>query len=183
MNKSILFVFLLSITIVNHSIIAQNMNSKNFHDLSIEGIDGKIINMKDFSGKYILVVNVASECGYTPQYKQLEEMYEHFKDKLVIIGFPCNQFGGQEPGSNKNIVSFCEKNYHVSFPLTTKIEVKGDKIDPVYKWIASQKINEELPVPVKWNFTKYLIDPSGKLIASFKSAVEPASDEITNLIK
>ena len=183
MHKSVLLAFFLSIMFVNQNMQGQSMNNKNFHELSIEGIDGKMINMKDYTGKYILVVNVASECGYTPQYKQLEEMYEHFKDKLVIIGFPCNQFGGQEPGTNKEIVSFCEKNYHVSFPLTTKIEVKGDKIDLVYQWLASQKIKGEAPVPVKWNFTKYLIDPSGKLIASFKSAIEPASDEITGLIK
>ncbi len=183
MHKSVLLAFFLSIMFVNQNIQGQSMNNKNFHELSIEGIDGKVINMKDYAGKYILVVNVASECGYTPQYKQLEEMYEHFKDKLVVIGFPCNQFGGQEPGTNKEIVSFCEKNYHVSFPLTTKIDVKGEKQDPIYQWLSAQKINGEAPVPVKWNFTKYLIDPSGKLIASFKSAIEPASDEITTLIK
>lgn len=183
MHRPILFALLLSQLFMIQNLFGQNMTNKNFHELSIEGIDGKKINMKDYKGKYVLVVNVASECGYTPQYKQLQELSEHFKDKLIVIGFPCNQFGGQEPGNNKEIISFCEKNYHVSFPLTTKIEVKGDNIDPIYQWLASQKIKGEAPVPVKWNFTKYLIDPSGKLIASFKSSVEPASDELTSLLK
>ncbi|MCB9284162.1 MAG: glutathione peroxidase [Lewinellaceae bacterium] len=154
-----------------------------FYDLSIEGIEGGTIQMSDYQGKYVLCVNVASKCGYTPQYKDLQALYEKYQDKLVIIGFPCNQFLNQEPGSAEDIVSFCEKNYGVTFPLTTKIDVKGSDQHPVYQWLTTQPLNGVTEHTVKWNFHKFLVSPEGQLIGSFPSKVTPMSEEITGLIK
>lgn len=157
--------------------------STNFYDFKIAGLEGGEINMNDYKGKYILCVNVASKCGYTPQYKGLQELYSKFGEKLVVIGFPCNQFLGQEPGSNEEIADFCEKNYGVSFPISTKIDVKGKNQHPIYKWLTSKSENGLEDSSVAWNFHKYLIGPDGKLIAGFGSRVEPMSSEITSLIK
>ena len=155
----------------------------SFYDLSIEGIEDGTIRMSDYQGKYVLCVNVASKCGYTPQYKDLQALYEQYQDKLVIIGFPCNQFLNQEPGSAEDIVSFCEKNYGVTFPLTTKIDVKGAGQHPVYQWLTTQELNGETEHTVKWNFHKFLVSPEGKLIGSFPSKVNPMSEEIVNLLQ
>jgi glutathione peroxidase len=157
--------------------------TKSFYDFTIEGIDGKTINMKDFEGKYVLCVNVASRCGYTPQYADLEKLYEQYKDKLVIVGFPCNQFLGQEPGSNEEIVEFCQKNYGVTFPLTTKIDVKGNDQHPIYAWLTAKAENGVGEDKVGWNFHKFLISPKGEWMASFPSKVNPMSPEITGLLK
>jgi len=157
--------------------------TKSFFEFSIEGIDGKMLNMKDFEGKYILCVNVASKCGYTPQYADLEKLYEQYKDKLVIIGFPCNQFLGQEPGTNEEIVEFCQKNYGVTFPLTTKIDVKGSDQHPIYAWLTSKAQNGVGEDKVGWNFHKFLISPKGEWMGSFPSKVNPLSADITGLIK
>lgn len=154
-----------------------------FHELSVEGIDGGTIAMKDFKGKYVLCVNVASKCGYTPQYKDLQQLYETHRDKLVIIGFPCNQFMGQEPGSNEDIAAFCERNYGVTFPLSTKIDVKGRDQHPVYQWLCHQPLNGETEHEVKWNFHKFLVSPEGQLIGSFGSRTKPMDAEITTLIR
>jgi glutathione peroxidase len=154
-----------------------------FYDLSIEGIDGSAIQMTDFRGKYVLCVNVASKCGYTPQYKDLQALYEQHQDKLVIIGFPCNQFLNQEPGSEEEIAAFCEKNYGVTFPLTEKVDVKGADQHPVYQWLTSQELNGETDHKVKWNFHKFLVSPDGQLVGSFPSKVNPLSEEITALLK
>jgi glutathione peroxidase len=156
--------------------------TKSFYDFSIQGIDGKELKMADFKGKYILCVNVASKCGYTPQYKDLETLYEKYKDKLVIIGFPCNQFLGQEPGSNDEIQSFCQKNYGVTFPLTDKIEVKGKDKHPIYQWLTQASLNGSGSDEVEWNFHKFLISPEGQWIGSFPSKTNPLSEEITSLI-
>lgn len=151
---------------------------KSFYDFEIEGIDGKLLRMADFKGKYILCVNVASKCGYTPQYKDLEALYEQYKDKLVIIGFPCNQFMGQEPGSNNEIAEFCERNYGVTFPLTTKIDVRGDGQHPIYKWLTSKNENGAGEDKVEWNFHKFLISPEGNWLASFPTRMNPLDPAI-----
>lgn len=155
----------------------------SIYDFTVTGLDGKPINFPDFKGKKILVVNTASECGFTPQYKGLEELYEKYKDKLVIIGFPANNFGHQEPGTNQEIADFCKKNYSVTFPMAAKISVKGDDMHPLYQWLTRKELNGFSDSEVRWNFQKYLIDESGKLIAVFKSGVKPMSEEIISLIE
>ena len=183
MKGTLLFISLFCILFSQVHLVAQTKSDMGFHSFSILDIDGKSLEMKDFKGKYVLCVNVASECGNTPQYKQLEEMYQHYKDKLVVIGFPCNQFGGQEPGTNAEIKTFCEKHFRVSFPLTAKIDVKGDAQHPIYSWLTSQTINGKPVSPVEWNFHKYLIDPNGKLIGDFKADMDPATEELLDMIK
>jgi len=156
----------------------------SFYSLSIKSLDGsKTINFSDFKGKKVLCVNVASECGYTPQYKDLQELSEKYQDKLVIIGFPCNQFGGQEPGNASDISTFCQKNYGVTFLLTEKIDVKGDKQHSIYKWLTNKVLNGKEDSEVKWNFNKFLIDENGNWIAYFPSKTKPLSEELETLIK
>ncbi len=151
----------------------------SIHIFKVEALDGTTINFADFKGKKILVVNTASECGYTPQYKEFEELYQKFKEKLVIVGFPANNFGGQEPGTNTEIKAFCTKNYGVTFPMAAKISVKGDDTAPIYKWLCSKAQNGVLDAEVKWNFNKFLLDENGNMIAYFPSKVTPMSEEIT----
>lgn len=152
----------------------------SIYDFKVTGLDGKEIDFSNYKGKKILVVNTASECGYTPQYAELQKLYDKYKDKLVIVGFPANNFGGQEPGSNAEIASFCQKNYGVTFPMAEKVSVKGDDIHPIFKYLKEEakKIGTQEPV-VKWNFTKFLIDENGKLVKVFPSKVNPLSEEIT----
>ncbi|MGB0431851.1 MAG: glutathione peroxidase [Bacteroidia bacterium] len=152
--------------------------SDNIYDYTISSIDGEEIKLERFKGKKLLLVNVASECGYTKQYKDLQELHEKHGDKVVIIGFPCNQFGGQEPGTATEIKSFCEKNFGVTFQLTEKIDVKGDAQHPIYKWLTSKELNTVEDSKVKWNFHKYLIDENGNYIEAFASGVNPMSDKI-----
>lgn len=156
---------------------------KSFYDLSIKGIDGKEIKFSDLKGKKILCVNVASECGYTPQYTDLQKLHEKYKGKLVIIGFPCNQFGGQEPGSADQIQTFCKKNYGVTFTLTEKIDVKGTKQHPVYQWLTQKSMNGKGDYDVKWNFNKFLINEKGELVQYFPSSVKPFDTNLTSLIE
>lgn len=157
---------------------------KNFYELSINSLDGKkSINLADYKGKKILCVNTASECGYTKQYEGLQKLNEKYKDKLVIIGFPCNQFGGQEPGSKEDISTFCKKNYGVTFLLTEKIDVKGAKQHPIYQWLCQKDNNGVADYEVKWNFNKFLISESGKLIAYYPSSVKPESEELAQAIE
>lgn len=155
----------------------------DFHALSYQSIDGKNISMSDYKGKYVLCVNVASKCGFTPQYETLEKLYEKHKDKLVIVGFPCNQFLGQEPGSEEQIAEFCSKNYGVTFPLASKIDVKGKAQHPIYTWLTSKELNGKEDNTVGWNFNKFLISPNGEWLAYFGSKVEPLGGEIEALIK
>lgn len=158
---------------------AQNTPTMSFHDLSATDINGKTVSFSEFKGKKVLVVNTASECGYTKQYAQLQELYDTYKDKgLVIIGFPCNDFGGQEPGSEAEIAAFCQKNFGVTFPLMSKISVKGDDMSPVYKWLTSREQNGVLDAKVKWNFHKFLIDEEGRMVADYGSGTKPLDDEI-----
>lgn len=158
-------------------------NKMSFYDLTINSIDGKEMHMSDFKGKYVLCVNVASKCGYTPQYEDLEKLYEQYQGKLVIVGFPCNQFLGQEPGTSEEIVSFCQKNYGVTFPLTEKIDVKGKNQHGVYQWLTQKSLNGVADGNVKWNFHKFLISPEGEWLAEFPSGVKPFDTALTSLIK
>jgi glutathione peroxidase len=190
MIKSIAFfatVVLLSCKPMNNIGIQTNLlggDIKSFHDLTAKDIDGKEYKMSQLKGKKVLVVNVASHCGYTPQYAQLQELYDKYKDKnFIILGFPCNQFMGQEPGSNAEILDFCQKNYGVSFPLFDKVDVKGADISPVYQFLTKKALNGVEDSEVSWNFNKYLIDENGNYVKHFKSGVEPMDAQITNWIE
>jgi glutathione peroxidase len=154
----------------------------SLYDFKVPGLDGSTIDFSKFRGKKVLIVNTASECGYTPQYADLQKLYEAHKSNLVIVGFPANNFGGQEPGSNTEIKEFCTKNYGVTFPMAGKVSVKGDDIHPIFKWLTSKSENGEMDAEIKWNFTKFLLDEKGKLIAVFPSKVNPNSEEITKYL-
>lgn len=157
-------------------------SEKSVHNLSIKSIDGKTINLSDFKGKKILFVNVASECGFTKQYADLQALHEKFQDKLVIIGLPCNQFGGQEPGTAKQIQSFCQLNFGVEFLITEKINVKGNDQHPIYAWLTNKELNGKKNSSVKWNFQKYLVDENGHFIDYYFSITKPMSTKITSNI-
>jgi len=149
---------------------------KLFFDLNIKNINKEIINFSDFKGKTILLVNVASNCGFTKQYDGLQTLYEKYKEKnFIVIGVPSNQFGGQEPGSNDEIKDFCETNFNITFPLTDKVNVKGDNAHPIYKWAKKNHGNSTVP---KWNFHKILINNNGKIHKTFNSFISPLSDKI-----
>lgn len=151
--------------------------AENAYDFAFQTIDGKPMPMSAYKGKTVLVVNTASFCGYTPQYKGLESLWEDYQDKgLVVVGVPANDFGAQEPGSNAEIKDFCESKYDVTFPLTAKEVVKGSGAHPFYKWAAAKLGDANAP---KWNFHKYLVDKNGDLVAAFPSKVEPQSAELT----
>lgn len=156
---------------------------KSIYDFKVPALDGGTIDFSAFKGKKILIVNTASECGYTPQYEGLEALYKKYQDKLVIVGFPANNFGGQEPGSNEEIKAFCKKNYGVSFPMAAKVSVKGEDMAPIYKWLTSKTQNSVLDAEIKWNFNKFLLDENGKMIAYFESKVKPDSEEILKFLK
>ena len=151
----------------------------SIHKFKVPSIDGGTIDFSKYKGKKILVVNTASKCGYTPQYADLEKLYEQYKSKLVIVGFPANNFGGQEPGSNAEINAFCQKNYGVTFTMAEKVSVKGDDTHPLFKWLTSKAENGVMDAEIKWNFTKFLLDEKGKLIGVYPSKVNPMSEEIT----
>src|SRR3984893_2119308 len=153
------------------------------YDFKVPGLDGSTIDLSKYKGKKILIVNTASKCGFTPQYADLEKLYEKYKSKLVIVGFPANNFGKQEPGSNSEIKEFCTKNYGVSFPMADKVDVIGDNTHPLFKYLTEEakKLGVKDPV-IKWNFTKFLIDETGKLVAVFPSPVTPMSEEITKYL-
>lgn len=147
----------------------------------VQNIDGKNLDLKQYKGKKILIVNTASKCGYTKQYAELQKLADTYKDKLVVIGFPANNFGGQEPGDNLNIKEFCQKNFGVTFPLAEKSSVKGDDISPLFKHLTSAA-NPDFTGEIKWNFEKFLIDENGNLIHRFRSAVTPMSADITKYL-
>ena len=157
------------------------MSQQSVHEFTINTIDGESKNLSDYKGKKMLFVNTASQCGFTPQYMELQELHEKHGDELVIIGFPANNFGGQEPGSNDQIKTFCKKNYGVSFILSEKVSVKGKNIDPIFEWLNAQD-NQSFKGDIMWNFEKYLIDESGKLIKRYRSMTKPDSDKIISLI-
>ena len=155
---------------------------ENIYFFNVAGLTGGEINFEDFKGKKILVVNTASECGYTPQYAQLEELYKEFGDQLVIVGFPANNFGGQEPGSNNEIATFCEKNYGVTFPMAAKVSVKGSDQAAIFNWLTSRD-NPDFKGDINWNFEKFLLDENGKLIRRFRSGVDPMSEEMIKALE
>lgn len=169
-----------TLSLKNEVVVSSPIAQKSIYDFKVEALDGGKIDFSQFKGKKILIVNTASECGYTPQYEGLEALYEKYKDRLVVVGFPANNFGGQEPGSNEAIKEFCKKNYGVSFPLAAKISVKGADIAPIYKWLCNKSENGVLDAEVKWNFNKFLLDENGKIIAKFDSKVTPMSEELTS---
>lgn len=157
---------------------------QNFHDFSVKDIEGNAFDLSDLKGKKVLVVNTASKCGLTPQYKQLQALYENFGgDAFVIIGFPANNFANQEPGTNEEIVEFCEKNYGVTFPMMDKISVKGDDMHPLYQWLTQKSKNGKLDSEVGWNFQKYLIDEDGNLVDMVEPKVKPDDEKIVSWIK
>ncbi len=162
--------------------IQSTMQQKSIHAFKVKSLTGEDIDFASFKGKKILVVNTASECGYTPQYADLEKLYQQYKNKLVIVGFPTNDFGGQEPGSNSEIKTFCQKNYGVTFPMAEKITVKGNDIAPVYNWLTHKDLNGVLDATIKWNFNKFLLDEEGRLLQKFDSGVTPTSDDIVKLL-
>lgn len=159
------------------------MEVKSIYDIKIHSLSRNTIDLSKFKGKHMLFVNVASKCGFTSQYKELQELYETYKDKLQIIGVPCNQFGGQEPGNPNEIASFCEVNYGLSFLITEKIDVKGKNQHPLYTWLTQKTNNGQLDTTVKWNFQKYLVDTNGNLIDYYLSATSPLSSKITKHLK
>ena len=175
-------------------ILATTLTGGSIYDFKVPGLDGSDIDFSQFKGKKIMIVNTASMCGNTPQYKDLETLYEKYKDKLVIVGFPANNFGAQEPGTNEEIKQFCTKEYSVTFPMAEKISVRGDDIHPLYKWLVDQskELAKSVPTdnsrdlvwrkflsdPVIWNFTKFLLDEKGNLIAVFHNKVSPMSPEV-----
>lgn len=152
------------------------------YDFKVPSLDGSQIDLSAYKGKKILIVNTASKCGYTPQYKDLEELYEKYKDKLVIVGFPANNFRQQEPGTNTEIKDFCTKNYGVSFPMAEKVSVKGEDIHPLFKYLTEEAAKMGMKDPIKWNFTKFLIDEKGKLITVFPSKISPMSEDVTKYL-
>ena len=178
-----LFKILLLMTIFGKTITAQTLEPKaSLYDITINDINNNPISLKDYKGKKILFVNVASKCGFTGQYKGLQALYERYKNDLMIIGVPCNQFGGQEPGTASEIVSFCEKNYGVTFLITEKVDVKGENQHALYKWLTQKNLNGKSNSKVRWNFQKYLVDEQGRLLDYFYSMTKPDSSKIAKLI-
>ncbi|TAF66921.1 MAG: glutathione peroxidase [Cytophagales bacterium] len=163
-----------------------NMTTDNtvttFYDFKMKTIEGKEISFEQYKGKKVLLVNVASKCGYTPQYEKLQALHEQYGDKVVILGFPANNFGGQEPGSNSEIASFCQKNYGVSFQMFEKISVKGSDMHPLYRWLSTKSENGWNEQAPSWNFCKYLINEKGELVKFFASGIDPMGDEMRNAI-
>ncbi len=157
--------------------------SKSFYDFKMKSINGDVIDFSIYKGKKVLIVNTASECGYTKQYKDLEQLNKLHGDKVVIIGFPSNNFGGQEPGTNEEIASFCQKNYGVSFQMYEKVDVTGKNACDLYKWLSDKSLNGWNDQAPKWNFNKYLIDENGQLVKYFASNVNPMSEEIISSLK
>jgi len=153
--------------------------AKQFHDFKMTDIDGHEVDFSKYKGKKVLVVNVASKCGYTPQYAGLQELHEKHGDQLAILAFPANNFGGQEPGTEEDIKAFCTENYGVTFPMFEKISVKGVDKHPLYRWLSDKDMNGWNDQEPSWNFCKYLIDEEGKLVEFFPSAVSPMDEEIT----
>ncbi len=170
-----LIISLLSSLITISGLLAQD-GFYSFTVKDIYGVDFPLINLK---GKKVLVVNTASKCGHTPQYEDLEKLYQEYKDKgLVIVGFPSNDFLNQEPGTNEEIISFCKTNYGVSFPMMSKVSVKGDNMAPLYKWLTTKELNGYEDSKVKWNFQKYMINENGQLVGYVMPGEKPYSDKI-----
>ena len=170
-------------TLFGTGLKAQTLEPKtSLYDVKINDLNNTPIDLSNYKGKKILFVNVASKCGFTGQYKELQQLHNNQKYKLVIIGVPCNQFGNQEPGTPEEIESFCELNYGVTFLMTEKLNVKGDKQHDLYKWLTKKDRNGKANSAVKWNFQKYLVDENGRLIDYFYSMTKPTSKKITKFL-
>ncbi len=190
MKQSLLLVGL-SVIIVCSILMAKNFTptaptnmAKSIHEFSVKNIDGQEVKLSAYKGKVALVVNVASKCGYTPQYDGLQAIYTKYKDQgLVVLGFPANNFMGQEPGTNEEIKTFCQTKFNVSFPLFAKISVKGDDIHPLYQFLTSKETNPEFAGNITWNFNKFLVDQNGKVIARFETKEKPEGEKITQAIE
>lgn len=174
-------VFLLATVLI---IASSGVSAQNIYDFTVKDIDGNDFPMSQLSGKKVMIVNVASECGLTPQYEQLVEVYEKYKDhNFVIIGFPANNFMKQEPGSNEEIKEFCTANFGVAFPMMAKISVKGDDISPIYNWLTDKDLNGYKNSSVKWNFQKYLINEKGELVDYYNPMTKPNDKDIIEWIE
>ena len=154
------------------------LSASSIYDFKVAGLEGDSIDFSQYKGKKIMIVNTASKCGNTRQYAELEQLYKKYKDKLVIVGFPANNFGGQEPGTNEEIKEFCSRNYGVSFPMAAKVSVKGDDIDPLFQYLVNEAKKLGVEEPIRWNFTKFLIDENGKLVTVFSSKTKPMSEDV-----
>lgn len=176
--KQIIFIIM---SILSSTVMAQS--SKTLYNFTTKSLDGEVFNLSTLKGKKVLIVNTASKCGLTPQYKDLEALYQKYGgDNFVVIGFPANNFAEQEPGTNKEIGEFCTKNFGVSFPMMSKISVKGADIDPIYKWLTNKSENGLMDAPVQWNFQKFLIDENGRLVDMVPPKELPTSDRIIKFI-
>ncbi len=164
-------------------VVRKTKDTISFYTLSATSLDGEAIEMKNFKGKKVIVLNVASKCGYTPQYADWQAFYEKNKDEFVVLGFPCNQFLGQEPGSAEEIESFCQKNYGVTFQMFDKIDVKGENQSAIYKWLTDPSKNGWNSAEPSWNFSKYLIDENGKLLNYFGPKIKPDSPEFIQALQ
>jgi len=174
---------LLTLLVTILSFAATLFAGESVYNFTLSSIDGEPTSLSNYKGKVILLVNVASRCGFTPQYSALESIYEKYKDQgFVILGFPANNFGGQEPGTNAEIKNFCSTKYNVSFPMFAKVSVKGADCTPLYQYLT-QQANPSLSGDIKWNFTKFLVDRNGKVVGRFESPVKPDSPEVVAAIE
>lgn len=161
----------------------QTQVSKTIYDFKVESLDGGTIDFADFKGKKILIVNTASKCGFTPQYADLQELYSRYQDRLVIVGFPADNFAHQEPGTNAEIGEFCQKNYGVTFPMAGKVSVKGDDTAPIFKYLTQKEQNGVKSSAILWNFTKFLLDENGRLVDSFVSTTKPTDEAVVKYLR
>jgi len=174
----------LTVAAIGYGKPASEPGTRSIYDFTMNDIDGKRVNLADFKGKVVLVVNVASRCGFTPQYEGLQKLYLKYQQQgFVILGFPANNFGFQEPGTNAEIKSFCSAKYNVTFPIFSKISVKGDDIDPLFKYLTDKGSNPQYGGDIKWNFNKFLIDRQGNIVARFEPQVKPDSDQMVQAIE
>jgi glutathione peroxidase len=194
MNKLILLLALLALScnvenrVTDESVSASMLTlddmimPKNFHEFKLKNIDGQEVDFAQYKGKKVLLVNVASKCGYTPQYAELQELHEKHGDKITVLGFPANNFGGQEPGTEEEIKAFCSENFGVTFPMFEKVSVKGVDKHPLYRWLSDKDLNGWNDKEPAWNFSKYLVDEEGMLVDFYPSGVSPMDEKILNKI-
>lgn len=184
MNRKFALQLLLIFSLIMTTFSLNAQSVKNLYDFKVKDINGKDFDMSSLKGKKVMIVNVASKCGFTPQYKDLQLLYETYKNNnFVVIGFPANNFLKQEPGTNAEILEFCTENYGVTFPMMSKISVKGKDKAPIYKWLTTKSLNGKIDQEVTWNFQKYLIDESGNVVEVFMPKESPLSKKITDWIK
>jgi len=174
--------FILSFAGTTKKMENKSASKMSIYDFKMKTLDGQDLSLSKYKGKKILIVNTASECGYTPQYKNLQALHDKYGSIVVVLGFPANNFGGQEPGSSKEIKTFCTKNYGVTFQMMEKVSVKGSDVTPLYKWLSSKEENGTCGEAPSWNFCKYLIDEKGNVVKFFSSKVDPMSSDITSLL-